>query len=56
MKETILIPSNRTDVSRALLVEACRLAKVLNLQMWATRDSTMQRPAYTTFQPKVGAA
>jgi len=56
MKETILVPINRMDVTRALLLEACRLAKVLNLQLWATRDPTLQRPAYTTFLPKIGAA
>ncbi len=56
MKETILVPIDRMDVTRALLLEACRLAKVLNVQMWVTRDSTLQRPAYTTFQPKIGAA
>ncbi len=56
MKEMILVPINRTDVTRALLVEACRLAKVLNLQIWATRDPALQRPAYTTFKARIGAA
>jgi len=56
MKETLLVQLNRVDDTRALLIEACRLAKVLNLQMLVTCDPALQHPAHTTFQPRIGAA